>query len=56
MLPEKEEQILQEMINRLVEIGRKYEIEVNIEKSKVMRLSKRNYTFAIYSRKQKAKN
>jgi hypothetical protein len=36
----KEEKVLQGMIDRLIEIGRRYEMEMNVEKTKVMRISK----------------
>jgi hypothetical protein len=35
----KEEKVLQDMINKLVEIGRCYGMEMNVEKTKVMRIS-----------------
>jgi hypothetical protein len=36
----KEEMVLQDMIDRLIEVGRCYEMETNVEKSKVMRISR----------------
>jgi len=36
----KDEAVLQGMIGRLIEIGRYYGMKVNIEKSKVMRISR----------------
>jgi hypothetical protein len=36
----KEEKVLQDMINKLIEIGRCYEMEMNVEKTKVMRISR----------------
>jgi hypothetical protein len=36
----KEEKVLQEMINKLIEIGRCYRMEMNVEKTKVMRISR----------------
>jgi hypothetical protein len=37
----KEEKVLQDMIdNKLIEIGRCYGMEMNVEKTKVMRISK----------------
>jgi hypothetical protein len=36
----KEEKVLQEMIDILIEIGRYYGIEMNVEKTKVMRISR----------------
>jgi hypothetical protein len=38
LLLAKEEMVLQDMINRLIEIGRCYRMEVNVEKTNVMRL------------------
>ena len=36
----KEEKVLQDMIDKLIEIGRCYGIELNVEKTKVMRISR----------------
>jgi hypothetical protein len=36
----KEETILQSMIDKLIEVGRGYGTEINIEKTKIMRISK----------------
>ena len=36
----KEETVLQVMINKLIEIGRCYVMEMNVEKTKVMRISR----------------
>jgi hypothetical protein len=36
----KEEKVLQNMIDKLIEIGRYYGIEMNVEKTKVMRISR----------------
>jgi hypothetical protein len=38
---------LQDMVNRLVDIGRKYGMEINIDKSQIMRLSRSNESFYI---------
>ena len=35
----KEEKMLQDMIDKLIEIGRCYGMELNVEKTKVMRIS-----------------
>jgi hypothetical protein len=43
----KEETVLQGMIDRLIEIGRCYGIEMNVEKSKVMRISRQPYPIKI---------
>jgi hypothetical protein len=34
----KEEKVLQDMIDKLIEIGRCYGMEINVEKTKVMRI------------------
>jgi len=36
----KEEKMLQDMIDKLIEIGRCYGMEMNVEKTKVMRISR----------------
>jgi hypothetical protein len=36
----KEETVLQGMTNRLIETGRRYGMEMNVEKTKVMRISR----------------
>jgi len=36
----KEEKVLQDMIDNLIEIGRCYGMEMNVEKTKVMRISR----------------
>ena len=36
----KEETVLQDMIDKLIEIGRCYGMEMNVEKTKVMRISR----------------
>ena len=38
MLLAKEEMVLQDMVDRLVEIGRCYRMEMNVEKTKGMRI------------------
>jgi len=35
-----EEKVLQDMIDKLIESGRCYEMEMNVEKTKVMRISR----------------
>jgi hypothetical protein len=39
----KEEKVLQDMIDKLIEIGRRYGIELNVEKTKVMRISRQPF-------------
>ena len=36
----KEEKVLQDMIDKLIEIGKYYGMEMNVEKTKVMRISR----------------
>jgi len=36
----KEEKVLQDMMDKLIEIGRCYGMEINVEKTKVMRISR----------------
>jgi hypothetical protein len=38
----KEEKVLQDMIDKLIEIGRCYGMEMNVEKTKLMRISKQH--------------
>ena len=45
-LPKTQEE-LQDMVNRLVETGRKYGMEINIDKSQVMRVSRSNESLQI---------
>jgi hypothetical protein len=40
VLMAKEETVLQGMIDRIIEIGRCYGMEMNVEKTKVMRISR----------------
>jgi hypothetical protein len=39
----KEEMVLQDMIDKLIEIERCYGIEMNVEKTKVMRISNSHF-------------
>ena len=39
----KEEKVLQDMIDKLIEIGRCYGMEMNVEKTKVMRISRQPF-------------
>jgi Reverse transcriptase (RNA-dependent DNA polymerase). len=43
----KSQEELQEMLNRLTDTGRKYGMEINFEKSQVMRVSRRNESLQI---------
>jgi hypothetical protein len=43
----KEEKVLQDMINKLIEIGRRYGMEINVEKTKVRRISKQPFPVKI---------
>jgi hypothetical protein len=40
VLMTREEKVLQDMIDRLIETGRRYGMEMNVEKTKVMRISR----------------
>jgi hypothetical protein len=43
----REEKVLQGMFDRLTEIGRLYGMEMNVEKTKVMRISRQPYPIKI---------
>ena len=43
----KTQEELQDMVNRLVDTGRKYGMEINIDKSQVMRISRSNESLQI---------
>jgi len=43
----KEEKVLQDMIDKLIEIGRSYGMEMNVEKTKVMRISRQPFPVKI---------
>jgi hypothetical protein len=43
----KTQKVLQDMVNRLVDTGRKYDMEINIDKSQVIRVSRSNETLLI---------
>jgi hypothetical protein len=47
VLPAKEEKVLQDMIDKLIEIGRCYGMEMNVEKTKVMRISRQPFAVKI---------
>ena len=43
----KEEKVLQDMTDKLIEIGRCYGMEINVEKTKVMRISRQPFPVKI---------
>jgi hypothetical protein len=43
----KEEKVLQDMIDKLIEIGRCYGMEMNAEKTKIMRISRQPFPVKI---------
>jgi hypothetical protein len=47
VLMAKEETVLQGMIDKLIETGRRYGMEINVEKTKVMRISRQPTPVAI---------
>ena len=47
VLMAKEERVLQDMIDKLIEIGRCYGMEINVEKTKVMRISRQPFPVKI---------
>jgi hypothetical protein len=50
----KEEMVLQDMVDRLVEIGRCYRMEMNVEKTKGMRISRQTSPVQDYDRSKTA--
>jgi len=46
----KEEKVLQDMIDKLTETGRFYGMEMNVEKTKVMRISRQPFPIKNYDR------
>jgi len=46
----KEEKVLQDMIDKLIEIGRCYGMEMNVEKTKAMRISRQTIPSKNYDR------
>jgi len=50
VLMAKGETVLQGMIDKLIEIGRCYGMEINVEKTKVMRISRQPSPFNKYDR------
>ena len=47
VLMAKEETVLQGMIDKLIETGRSYGMEINVEKTKVMRISRQPFPITI---------
>ena len=43
----KEEEVLQDMIDKLIEIGRCYGMKMNVEKTNVMRISRKSFPVKI---------
>jgi hypothetical protein len=43
----KEETVLQDMIDKVIEIGRSYEMEMNVEKTKEIRISRQQFLVKI---------
>ena len=56
MLLAKEEKVLQDMTDKLIEIARCYGMEMNVEKSKVMRISRQPLPVKIFLDKKQLEN
>jgi len=52
----KEETVIQSMIDKLTEIGRCYGMEMNVEKTKVMRISRQPSTVTIMIEQKQLEN
>jgi methyl coenzyme M reductase subunit D len=52
----KEEKVLQDMIDKLIEIGRCYGTEMNVEKTKVMRISRQPFPVKIMTDQKQLEN
>jgi hypothetical protein len=48
----KEEKVIQDVIDRVIETGRRYGMEMNVEKTKVMRISRQPYPIKIMIRQK----
>jgi hypothetical protein len=48
----KEETVLQGMIDRLIQIGRRYGMEINVEETKVIRISRQSSPIQMIDQKQ----
>jgi hypothetical protein len=46
----KEEMVLQDMIDKVIEVGRCYGMEVNVEQTKVIRISRQPFPVETYDR------
>ena len=56
MLLAKEEKVLQDMIDKLIEIGGCYGLEMNVEKTKVMRISRQPFPVKIMKDQKQPEN
>ena len=56
MLLAKEEKVLQDMIDKLIEIGRCYGMEMNVEKTKVMGISRQPFPLKIMIEQKQPEN
>ena len=52
----KEEKVLQDMMDKLIEIGRCYGMELNVEKTKVMRISRQPFPVKIMINQKQLEN
>jgi len=52
----KEEKVLQDMIDKLIEMGRCYGMEINAEKTKVMRISRQRFPVKIIMDQKQLEN
>jgi len=52
----KEEMVLQDMIDKIIEIGRCYRMEMNVEKTKVMRISRQPFQVKIIIDQKQVEN
>ena len=56
MLLAKEEKVLQDMIDKLIEIGGCYGMEMNVKKTKVMRISRQPFPVKIMIHQEQLEN
>ena len=52
----KEEMVVHDMIDKLIEIGRYYGMEINVEKTKVMRISRQPFSVKIIINQKQLEN